>query len=104
MKKLLLTSILLIATTTARIYAEEESCHDLINECAKGNTEACSRVIHGNSRLNEIDQKLEEDNWLEKEKLGVSLLPLYLECKKGKKRSCTKFVKQVKRLKLYNKN
>ena len=101
MKKLVISIFLL--SSIIHLSAENTPHEELILECAKGNTEACSTIINGNSRLSESAQKLEEQQWLEKEKLGISLLPLYLECKRGKRRSCTKFVKQVKRLELYQK-
>jgi uncharacterized alpha/beta hydrolase family protein len=100
MKRLFFASMLALAA--APIFAESETMseYDLLKlELAQGNPEACSTLINRNSKLSEIQQKLQQKNWLEQEMRGINLLVLFSECEQGKK--CKKFVKQVERLKIY---
>lgn len=90
--------------------AQNSSQEDLVNECAKGNTEACKIIIDNDPALAEIRKELIEDEWIEQEKLGISLRLHYLAYQRGKEANANdarkngkKFVKQVLRTEMYKK-
>lgn len=90
--------------------AQNSNQEDLINECAKGNTEACRIIIDNDPELAQIRKELLEEEWTEQEKLGISLRVHYLDYQREKetnskssRKKGAKFVKQVLRTELYKK-
>jgi hypothetical protein len=108
MKNLL--KVALISSLAINLFAYEDP-EELINECAKGNTEACSKIIDNDPELAEIKNKLLEDEWTEEERLGIALRIHYVAYQRAKdsenkamsQKMGKKFVKQAIRTEMYKK-